>query len=80
MKFLLIYWLIAGPTNFAPTGTAVFDDKPACDAALQAIAQTFQADTKGAPGVCVAQASEEPDPAPKLASAPQKAVAPVARK
>lgn len=73
MKFVLIFWLLSGPSNFAPTGTAVFDDKPACDAALKEIANTFQGDTRGAPGVCVAQSTDEPAPIPKAPSAPVQA-------
>ncbi len=80
MKVILIFWLLSGPSNFAPTGTAVFDDQPACENALRAIADTFQADAKGPPGVCVPQASEEAAPEPKAPSAPSKATAPVAKK
>lgn len=91
MKFILIAWLLSGPSNFAPVTTAVFDDKPACENALKEISLSWGYVASGtpgrdggvqmvSPGVCVPQASDEPADAPKLASAPSKATAPVARK
>ncbi len=79
MKTVLIFWLLSGPSNFAPTGTAIFDDQPACEVALQAIADEWS-QGKGKPGICVPQASEEATPEPKAPSAPSKATAPVAKK
>ena len=73
MKYLLIYWLLANPSGYAPTSTAEFNDQASCAAALKAIAQTWS--FAGAPGVCVAKGAESPAPAPSDAvpapSAPQ---------
>ena len=74
MKFILIAWLLSGPSNFAPVTSAVFDDKPACESALKEIALAFPSDTKGAPGVCVAQSTDEPAPVAKAPSNPVAAV------
>lgn len=71
MNWLLVYWLLSGPSNFAPTGTAMFADEAACRVALKEIASAWDGNG-AAPGVCVPQASA--DPAPVL-KAPSGAVA-----
>lgn len=70
MKFLLIYWLFTANGQLATTGNASFDDQTACQGALQQLAQAYPADTKGAPGICVAESSDQDAPAPQIVTAP----------
>ena len=70
MNYILLYWLI-GSSAFAPTGTAIFADLPACQAALAAIDKTFPSSNtydQTHAGVCVAQASQ---PVPPVVTVPQ---------
>ncbi len=81
MKFVLIFWLLAGgATNLSTSGTATFDDEKACNAALDQLAQTWapvdpfvsgiimQQDVAKPrkPGICVPQASAPEAPTPTV--------------
>ena len=77
MKFILIYWLLANASGYAPTGTALFDDQAACENALRAIGDTWA--NAGPPGVCVPQGSAvTPAPAPSTPAAPTQPASPAA--
>ncbi len=75
MKYVLIYYLFSGaiPT----TGTALFDDRAACEAAIDALGKASPGNSvmrREDVGVCVAQAS-----APAVEVTPEPAPAPAGR-
>lgn len=53
-SFVLIYWLIATSSNFAATGSVVFNDEDSCEAARKAVIAQWSGPA-GADAVCVAQ-------------------------